>query len=524
MLLIRYELKDQSKPYNLAVGKWLLVVSEGVKWQSMLAKVDSKTVEVIKNLVLEKALSEKVSFASLRIEETRTQYLQLRDNDLETDDDVCEFGMSVSVVKNNSFGFAGSVFITPASAEELIKQALELAAISSGAIDGNYDFDGTSYVDLEYSSPCDINPFSVPKRDKIESLREYSSRLLGKKSIDHVTSSFYAAEENKFYADIFGTTALQKRVRIHPVFEAVAILEDGGDYESLRTNAPPVAGGYEYLGNKIWNFDDEIAKIPDLLEEKIKSPFVEEGNYDLVIDPTNLWLTIHESIGHATELDRAIGYEAAYAGTSFATPSLLGKLQYGSNIMNIKADRDSLFGLASIAIDDEGVKTHSFDIVRDGILVGFQTNRSVAGLLGAKSNGCAYGDSPLHVPIQRMANVSLQPSGSVVTTEDLISQVENGFYIVGDRSWSIDMQRYNFQFTGQLFYKIQSGKIVGQVRHAAYQKSTVEFWNSLSALGGDRTYLLAGALNCGKGQPGQVAPVSHGSPSALFENVRVLKV
>ncbi len=192
--------------------------------------------------------------------------------------------------------------------------------------------------------------------------------------------------------------------------------------------------------------------------------------------------------------------------------------------MNVVGERTGEFGLASAAIDDEGIKTTSFDIIKNGILVGFQTSRATANVVSGASNGCAYADSPLHVPIQRMANVSLQPSERSVVTEDLISGVENGFYVVGDKSWSIDMQRYNFQFGGQLFFRIVNGKIVGQLKRGAYQGNTVEFWNSLAALGGESTYLLAGALNCGKGQPGQTAAVSHGSPSALFENVRVIPV
>jgi TldD protein len=251
---------------------------------------------------------------------------------------------------------------------------------------------------------------------------------------------------------------------------------------------------------------------------------VTAGPHDLVIDPTNLWLTIHESIGHATELDRAMGYEAAYAGTSFATPDQLGSLRYGSEVMHVTGDRTTPHGLATVAIDDEGVPGQSFDLVRRGILAGYQLDRSIAATSGlGASNGCAFADSPLHVPIQRMANVSLQPAeGEGPSTEELIAGVDHGLYIVGDKSWSIDMQRYNFQFTGQRFFRIEGGRLVGQVRDVAYQATTTEFWGSMEAVGGRGTYLLGGAFNCGKGQPGQVAPVSHGCPSVLVRGVRVL--
>ena len=292
----------------------------------------------------------------------------------------------------------------------------------------------------------------------------------------------------------------------------------------MRTVSPPVGRGYEYLDGDGWDFETELNRIPGYLAEKLRAPSVEPGAYDLVIDPTNLWLTIHESVGHATELDRALGYEAAYAGTSFATFDKLGSLKYGSELMNITGDRIAPYGLASVAYDDEGVAAQSFDLVKSGVLVGYQLDRRIAKRQGfPRSNGCAYADSPLNVPLQRMANVSLRPSAaSGPSTEELISSVERGIYIVGDKSWSIDMQRYNFQFTGQRFFKIENGRITGQLRDVAYQATTTDFWGSLAALGGESTYLLCGAFNCGKGQPGQVAPVSHGCPSAVFEGVRIL--
>jgi TldD protein len=242
-----------------------------------------------------------------------------------------------------------------------------------------------------------------------------------------------------------------------------------------------------------------------------------------VIDPSNLWLTIHESIGHATELDRALGYEAAYAGTSFATPDKLGSLEYGSPAMNVTGDRTVEHGGATIGYDDDGVAAQQFDIVRDGVLVGYQLNRQMAASNGFdRSNGCAFADSPGHIPIQRMANVSLQPAPDGPSTDELIAGVERGIYIVGDRSWSIDMQRFNFQFTGQQFWRIENGRLAGQVRDVAYQATTTDFWGSMEAVGGPQTWVLGGAFNCGKGQPGQIAAVSHGCPAALFRDVNIL--
>ncbi len=248
------------------------------------------------------------------------------------------------------------------------------------------------------------------------------------------------------------------------------------------------------------------------------------GPTDLVIDPSNLWLTIHESIGHATEYDRAIGYEAAYAGTSFATPDKLNTMRYGSPVMNVTADRtDRIRPGQQSAATTRACRRNSWDLVRDGIFVGYQLDRVFAPRLGlARSNGCSYADSPHHVPIQRMANVSLQPGADDLTHRRPDRRVEDGIYIVGDKSWSIDMQRYNFQFTGQRFFRIRDGRLDGQLRDVAYQATTTDFWGSMEAVGGPSTWRLGGAFNCGKAQPGQVAAVSHGCPSALFRGVNVL--
>ena len=376
-------------------------------------------------------------------------------------------------------------------------------------------------------SDYEINPFDVPEAERVGRMAELSERLLASDGVDHVDAAVQYAQENKFYADSAGTTTTQQRLRIEPEFTVTNVDRSRGGFETMRTIGPPTARGWEYATGTGWDFDAEVAQLPELLLERTKAPSVEAGRYDLVIHPSNLWLTIHESIGHATELDRALGYEAAYAGTSFATPDQLNRLQYGSAVMNVRGDRVTPHGLATVGFDDEGVAGQSFDIVRDGRLVGYQINREMAAMeagafAGGRSNGCAYADSAGHIPLQRMPNVSLQPGSDGPSTEELISGVTRGLYVVGDKSWSIDMQRYNFQFTGQRFYRIENGRLAGQVRDAAYQATTTDFWNSMEAVGGPQTYELHGALNCGKGQPGQVAPAGHGSPTGLFRGVNIL--
>jgi TldD protein len=483
--------------------------------------------EAVRSAALERAAALGCSHAEVRIEKIRSQFVALRDGRVETTVDDTEIGVGLHVVREGSIGFAATVELNADAAARLADEAVGLAIETSSALGTRVEVaEEPAHGEVRWESSYEVDPASVPVADKVALLEQWSAPLLVSGSVDHVAARVLCVVEDKHYADLAGTIATQRRVRVYPVVEAVAVDAESGSFESMRTLAPPVGRGWEYTAGEGWDFDAELEKLPALLAEKVASPSVEAGTYDLVIDPSNLWLTIHESVGHATELDRALGYEAAYAGTSFATFDQLGTLQYGSPVMHVVGDRTTPHGLATVGYDDEGVAAQSFDIVRDGVLVGYQLDRRMAAENGlGRSNGCAFADSPLHVPIQRMANVSLQPApgpGPGPSTEELVSGVERGIYVVGDKSWSIDMQRYNFQFTGQRFYLIDHGRLTGQCKDVAYQAQTTEFWGSLDAVGGPSTYVLGGAFNCGKGQPGQVAPVSHGCPSALFRGVNVL--
>ncbi|MFC5996060.1 TldD/PmbA family protein [Pseudonocardia hispaniensis] len=463
--------------------------------------------------------------ADLRVESIRSESVSLRDGSVTALSEETTVGLAVRVVVDGVWGFASHVELTAdraaSTAEQAVAVARTLAPVARERVERAAE---PVHADVVWVSAYDIDPFTVPTRDKVALLTEWSQRLLASDGVDHVQAALEQVRENKYYADLAGTRTTQQRVRIAPTLSAIAVDRAAGGFETMRTLAPPAGRGWEYLTGTGWDWDGELEQIPELLTEKAKAPSVEPGPTDLVIDPTNLWLTIHESIGHATEYDRAIGYEAAYAGTSFATPDLLGTLRYGSDLMHVTGDRTIPHGLATIGYDDDGVATTRWDLVRDGVLVGYQLDRTFAPRLGlGRSNGCAFADSPHHVPIQRMANVSLQPDPvRDTTTEELIARVERGIYIVGDKSWSIDMQRYNFQFTGQRFYRIENGSLAGQLRDVAYQATTTDFWGSMEAVGGPSSWRLGGAMNCGKAQPGQIAPVSHGCPPALFRGVNVL--
>jgi TldD protein len=461
--------------------------------------------------------------ADIRVERIRTQTISLRDARLEALADGEDLGLAVRVVHEGTWGFAAGVVLTAAEAVRLAEQAVEVARVSAAVKSDPVELAAEPVHEGAWVSEYEQDPFEVPDADKTGLLTELSEQLLAADGVEHVQTTCMHVKEQKYYADTAGTRTRQQRVRIHPEFTALTVDRATGSFESMRTLAPPAGRGWEYLTGAAWDWRGELAEIPELLREKTKAPSVEAGRYDLVIDPSNLFLTIHESIGHATELDRALGYEAAYAGTSFATVDKLGSLQYGSPLMNVTGDRTARHGLSTVGWDDEGVAAQQWDLIKDGVLVGYQIDRNMARLRGLpRSNGCAFADSPGHVPIQRMANVSLQPAPGGPSTEEIIAGVDRGIYVVGDKSWSIDMQRYNFQFTGQRFYRIEGGRLAGQLRDVAYQATTTDFWGSMSVVGGPQTYVLGGAFNCGKGQPGQVAPVSHGCPVARFDNVNIL--
>jgi TldD protein len=477
----------------------------------------------VADAVLERARELKVEHADVRVEQIRTADLALHDARLETSHDNDERGLAVRVVHDGTWGFAGGAVIDPADARALVDRAVEVAKVSKPVTGERIELaPEPSHGEQTWVSSYEVDPFTITEADRIALLADWSSRLLAADVVKHTDASLKQVRENKFFADLAGTVTTQQRVRLQCQLTGLWVDETSGRFETMRTIAPPVGRGWEWMTGG-YDWDGELAQLPEWLAEKAQAPSVEPGRYDLVVDPSNLWLTIHESIGHATELDRALGYEANYAGTSFATPDKLNSLRYGSDLMHVTGDRQAENGLATVGFDDEGVAAQTWDLVKDGTLVGYQLDRRTAALSGiARSNGCAFADSPLHVPIQRMANVSLQPAPGGPSTEELVAGVEDGLYVVGDKSWSIDMQRYNFQFTGQRFFRIKSGRIVGQVRDAAYQSMTTDFWASMAAVGGPQTYVLGGAFNCGKGQPGQVAAVSHGCPAALFRGINIL--
>ncbi|MFP5371936.1 MAG: TldD/PmbA family protein, partial [Actinomycetes bacterium] len=322
---------------------------------------------------LTRALDLGCEHADLRVERIRTQTISLRDARPEAFVDGEDLGLAVRVVHEGTWGFAAGVVLTAAEAVRLAEQAVAVAKVSAAINSDRVELAPEPvYPDATWVSEYETDPFAVPDPEKSALLTEFSEQLMAADGVEHVQAACMLVKEQKYYADTAGTRTRQQRVRLNPHFTALTVDRSTGSFGSMRTLAPPAGRGWEYLTDGRYDWRTELAEIPELLREKTKAPSVEAGRYDLVVDPSNLWLTIHESIGHATELDRALGYEAAYAGTSFATVDKLGTLQYGSPAMNVTGDRTAAHGLSTVGWDDEGVAGQQWDIVRDGVLVGYQ--------------------------------------------------------------------------------------------------------------------------------------------------------
>jgi TldD protein len=327
--------------------------------------------------------------------------------------------------------------------------------------------------------------------------------------------------EQKYFASTEGSHIQQSLIRSYPTFNVTAVDRTTGKFYQRAALTAPMGMGYEYIESYPLLEEARVAAEEAVAMHKAKP--APAGQKTLILHPTNLWLTIHESVGHSTELDRALGYEANLAGTSFLTTDKLGKFEFGSKIVNLVADKTQDRAIATCGYDDDGVKTTRWHLIKDGVFVDYQTTRDQAHLIGRKaSHGCSYADNWASIPFQRMPNVSLEPGEKDLTEQDIISATDDGVYIKGDASYSIDQQRYNFQFSGQTFWEVKGGKITTQLRDLAYQSNTPEFWKSCDLVGGKSTYALGGAFSDGKGQPMQINSVSHGAPITRFARVNIL--
>jgi len=479
--------------------------------------------EVDRNKLADAALAEAkrlgAEYADIRINRYRLEAISTRERQVQNVSKGQNFGFGVRVLVKGTWGFAASPLLTAEEVRRVTREAIDIAKANSAFQTKPIRLVPAPKVTGTWKSSFERDPFDVSVDEKIQFLMKLNEAALAAKGVSFVNSSLAWVNEQKFLATSDGTRVEQYLIRGLPQFSVTATAT--GDFQTRNSLAQAQLIGYEYTQNYDWIGEARAAG--EEAVEKLKAKPVDPGKYDLILYPSHLFLTIHESVGHSTELDRAMLWEANYAGTSFLTPDKTGKLQFGSRIVNFFADRNQKHGLATVGWDDEGVAGQRWDIVKDGVFVGWQTTRDTAPLVGDKSSrGCLHADSWSSVPFPRMPNLSLAPSKDKTTAEDLISGVEKGIMIHGRGSYSIDQQRYNFQFGGQTFWEIKNGKVTGMLKDVAYQSRTTDFWNACDGLGGESTYELPGTFNDGKGEPGQSNAVSHGCPVARFRGIDVL--
>lgn len=474
-------------------------------------------------IALETARQAGASYADIRIGRYLNQYISSREQRINNITNTESFGFGVRVLVDQTWGFAASNQVNESAIRQITNQAIAIARANRGIQSESVQLAPVEgYGDVTWNTPIETNPFEVPMDEKVDLLMQINAAA-NDAGADFCSSNLFFVNEQKYFASTEGTFADQNIHRCWPTFTVTSINKEQGGFETRNSLAQPIGMGYEYVKN--FGLVEEAREAAEQAIEKHSAKSVEPGQYDLVLDPTHLFLTIHESVGHPLELDRVLGYEANYAGTSFATLDKWesGDFQYGSDIVNIFADKTQPNALGTIGYDDDGVKTKEWDLIDDGVLVNYQAIRDQVHMIDQnESHGCCYADSWSSIPFQRMPNVSLRPGTEDRSVEDIISNTEDGIYIKGRGSYSIDQQRYNFQFGGQLFYEIKNGEITQMLSDVAYQSNTQEFWNSCAELGGQSTYELGGTFFDGKGQPSQVSAVSHGCPTTRFERVNVI--
>ncbi|WP_194775735.1 TldD/PmbA family protein [Pararhodonellum marinum] len=513
-------------------------VSEAALLEERLENAAKKQ---LADIALNAAKSKGATYTDVRIGRYLQQYLFTREKNVQNITNNESFGVGIRVIADGTWGFSATHDVTPEGIAKCAETAVAIAKANAklqkepvvlAPVKG--------FGEVSWQTPIKKNSFEIPVKEKTDLLLA-ANNVAMENGAKFINSALFLVNEQKYFASSDGSYIDQDIHRIWPTFTASAVDQAVGVFKTRDALSSPMGMGYEYMDglasekiegpNGLIGYRNsydimEDAKLAALqVNEKLAAKSVEAGKYDLVLDPNHLGLTIHESVGHPLELDRVLGYEANYAGTSFATLDKWesGNFQYGSDLVNIVADKTQPNTLGAVAYDDEGVKCKEWDLIKDGILVNYQAIRDQAKIINEEeSHGCCYADNWSSVQFQRMPNVSLKPGKDKLSVLDMIKDVEKGIYIVGRGSFSIDQQRYNFQFGGQLFYEIKNGEIVGMLNDVAYQSNTQEFWNSCVQICDKDDYRTFGSFFDGKGQPSQISAVSHGSSTTRFNGVNVI--
>nr|MBC7612948.1 TldD/PmbA family protein [Pseudopedobacter sp.] len=518
----------------------LSVFGNPISIEEALAPVDAALKKRMANIALNKAKSLGATYADVRIGRYLNQVVSTRETRVQNIANTESYGMGVRVIANGCWGFEATNILDDASIEKAAELAVAIAKGNSKLQSEPVQLaPQKGFGEVSWKTPMEKNAFEVTIKEKVDLLMTVNAAAMSA-GARFVNSNIFVVNEQKYFASSEGSYIDQDIHRIWPTFTVTKIDAKAGKFETRDALSAPMGMGYEYLipkeeekikggpvtmYKKRYDILEDVKEAAKHVDEKLKAKPVEPGKYDLVLDPTHLFLTIHESVGHPTELDRVLGYEANYAGTSFLTLDKWEskKFNFGSSEVNIVADKLQPGSLGAVGYDDEGVKCGQWDLIKDGILVNYQTIRDQAHILGLKaSQGCCYADSWDSVQFQRMPNVSLKAGTKPMTAAEMVKGVKKGIYMFGRNSYSIDQQRYNFQFSAQLAYEIKDGELVGMLKDASYQANTQEFWNSCVQRCDEKDFRLGGTFRDGKGQPSQVSAVSHGSSTSRFDGVNVI--
>lgn len=507
----------------LAAASGLVLPRRPVAAQSM-----TSTESELLSLAMDVARSEGVDYADGRVIRTQFEAVGAREQMITQVQSTDSYGINVRALVGGSWGFAATQIFTRDAVANIAREAVAIARANNDVAPSTTVLAPVDiFPDADWVTPHSIDPFTIPIEDKAALLLRVNEEALRVNNIRFSSSSILSVKEERLLATTEGSVVRQALMRINPSINITAISPDGSDFQSRSAVVEPAGRGYEYvmgleLAANAQGWAEEAAM-------KLDAPGVEPGKWDLVLHPSNLWLTIHENIGHPTELDRALGFEANYAGTSFIYPpeDVIGKLKMGPEFLQFEGNRTEFGGCATTGWDDEGVPAEAWPIIKDGIFVDYQTTREQAAWISQhtgidRSHGCSYGQNWESMPFQRMPNVSMLPGEENLSEDDVIAATERGILVEGRGSYSIDQQRYNIQFGGQVFWEIRNGRKYQMLRDVAYVGRTPEFWNSLDVIGGAQTYFLGASFGDAKGQPIQVNAVSHGCPISLFRDIDII--
>ena len=524
------------------VGMSVPLMGNPVSLEQLLApSLPASTKKQLADVALNTAKSLGATYTDVRVGRYLNQFINTRENKVQNVVNTESFGVGVRVIANGTWGFAATNNVTPDGIKKITERAVAIAKANSKFQKEPVRLaPNKGHGEVTWNTPIQKNSFEVPVSEKVDLLLRANAAAL-KSGATFANSNLFQVNEQKYFASSEGSYIDQDIHRIWPTFTVSVTDRASGKFKSRDAMSAPMGMGYEYMipksedklpgpaGMFLYRNSYDIVEDASIAakqaREMLTAKSVEPGKYDLVLEPNHLGLTIHESIGHPLELDRILGYEANYAGTSFATLDKLksGTFNYGSKQVNIVADKTQAGSLGAVGYDDEGVKSKKWDLIKDGIFVNVEAIRDQVHIVGQnESHGCCYAQSWSDVQFQRMPNVSLQPGKDPYSSAQMIKDVEKGIYIAGRGSYSIDQQRYNFQFGGTVFYEIKNGEIVGVLNDVAYQSNTQEFWNSCVKVCDEKDYRMFGSFFDGKGQPSQVSAVSHGSSTSRFNGINVI--